>query len=114
MRDLTNQSLNVDMIGMPDETYLFNSMSRDDKQAVFNTGLFFNRQASGLRLKELEKDEHLSALLQPLAVFDSNSEADERFIAIAEGIKIPLYLFAYNMEMTQFYFEDPVLTADDF
>jgi hypothetical protein len=32
-------------------------------------------------------------------------EKDE-FVAIAEGIDIPLYIFTYNIEMTQFVFTD--------
>jgi len=27
---------------------------------------------------------------------------DEEFVAIAEGINLPIYVFTYNIEMTQF------------
>jgi len=81
---------------------------------VFNTAKFFNKQASGLRLKDLHDDEILDKLLQPLATFKSNSPSHEEFIAIAEGRRLPLYVFSYGIEMTQFYFEDPIMTNDAF
>ena len=31
---------------------------------------------------------------------------EDEFIAIAEGIELPLYIFTYNIEMTQFAFTD--------
>ena len=34
-------------------------------------------------------------------------------IAIAEGIKVPFYCFAYGVELVQFYFEDSTLNLDE-
>jgi len=55
----------------------------------------------------------LSKLIKPLATFKSNSEEGEEFVAIAEGIDMPLYVFTYEVSMTQFYFEDPVWSNDE-
>ena len=41
-------------------------------------------------------------------------DSDGQFIAIAEGIELPLYVFTYQVEMVQFYFEDPSETLDEF
>jgi hypothetical protein len=35
------------------------------------------------------------------------------FVAIAEGIKLPIYAFTYNLEMVQFNFEDATKSNDD-
>lgn len=40
--------------------------------------------------------------------YDSRNE----FIAIAEGITLPLYVFTYNIEMTQFVFTDMMKNPD--
>jgi len=47
-------------------------------------------------------------LIKPVAVYDSDSD----FIAIAEGIDIPVYFFTYQVEMVQFYFEDATASMD--
>lgn len=49
-------------------------------------------------------------LIKPVAVYDT----DDQFIAIAEGIDIPLYIFTYQVELVQFYFEDPSAALDEF
>jgi len=77
MEDLKNESINVKMLGMPHDTFFFHQMDREEKRAVFNAATFFNKQASGLRLNELENDENLRKLLKPLATFSSNSNANE-------------------------------------
>ena len=33
-------------------------------------------------------------------------EPKEEFVAIAEGRKLPIYIFTYNIEMTQFIYTD--------
>ncbi len=43
----------IDIIDHPDDTYLFNKMTREEKKAMFNTAEFFNMQVSGLRPKDL-------------------------------------------------------------
>jgi len=82
-------------------------------------GKFYNKQQVGLRIKELKIDEQLKKWITPLATFKDSGKAtwsivswsddaslpksykhDEEFIAIAEGISIPIYFFTYNIEMT--------------
>ena len=53
----------------PGHTYLFDNMSREDQQAVFNAGKFMNSQNLGLRIRELNLDAKLYDLLHPIAVF---------------------------------------------
>jgi len=70
-----------------------------------------------MRIKELNIDEQLRKWITPLATFKESGKAtwgiiswsddeekvyssDDEFIAIAEGINIPIYLFTYNIEMT--------------
>lgn len=109
MNDKKHSMQQLKMVSHPDDTFFFDKMPREEKQAVFNTASFFNKQTSGLTTKMLKSDQHLSHLLQTLAVFPG----DEDFIAIAEGIEVPLYAFTYNIEMVQFYFEDPNATLDE-
>lgn len=87
-------------------------MTREDKQAVFNTARFFNKQPSGLRLADWESDTTLKNMLKPLATFVSDSVDSDRFVAIAEGVDMPIYAFTYGIEVPQFVFEDPTKTAD--
>lgn len=86
-------------------------MPRKEYQAVFNVAEFLNAQATGLTLSSLENDSKMSRLIKPVAVFEDGSD---EFIAIAEGIDIPMYIFTYAVEMVQFYFEDPSASLDDF
>lgn len=44
---------------------------------------------------------------------DQHKIDDLDFIAIAEGVDMPVYAFTYNIEMTQFVFEDASLTLDE-
>ena len=99
----------VDMLGHPSDYYLFNGMEREEKQAMFNTAQLFNMQVSGVTLKDLETDKQLKKLLKPIATFSSHTIADQKneFVAIAEGMGLPLYAFTYAIEMIQFYHEDP-------
>lgn len=97
------------MLGKPSDYYFFNGLEREEKQALFNTAQLFNMQVSGIKSRDIEKDKHLSKLLKPMATFTSHSIDDEKeqFVAMAEGIGLPLYAFTYAIEMIQFYHEDP-------
>lgn len=110
MQELTNNALTISMLGQPDDHYLFFGMSRKEYQAVFNVAKFLNQQASGLTVSKLDGDSKMRRLFKPVAVYDT----DDEFIAIAEGIEIPLYIFTYQVELVQFYFEDPSAALDDF
>lgn len=99
----------IEMLAHPDEFYFFNGLQREEKQALFNTGHMFNMQVTGVKSHDIETDRQLSKLIKPIATFTSHAIEDEsdQFIAIAEGIKLPLYAFTYAIEMVQFYHEDP-------
>lgn len=83
-------------------------------------GEFFSKQDSGLMMRDVEADPNLRRLITPLATFEGSGTQEtffiniknkqdtdeyddkEEFIAIAEGKDLPLYMFTYNPEMTQF------------
>lgn len=106
----------IDLVEHPDDTFLFNKMSREEKQAMFNTAQFFNMQVSGLRPMDLKYQKALTKHLRPLALFTGHGidNEDAQFIAIAEGREMPLYAFTYGLELIQFYFEDAGETLDNF
>ena len=91
-------------------------MTREEKQAVFNTAQFFNMQVSGLRPIDLKYEKGIHRHLKPLALYTGHGidKEEEKFIAIAEGAEMPIYAFTYGIEMVQFYFEDPSHTLDNF
>lgn len=66
-----------------------------------------------MKIKQLNKDAALYKLFRPLAVFDTEAEGEEQIVAIAEGINVPLYVFAYGIELIQFYFENATENLDD-
>lgn len=102
MKDYMFTNSRLDLVHHPDDTYLFNKMSREEKQAMFNTAEFFNSQVTGLRPMDLKNQRALTRHLRPLALFTStNGEIndEEKFIAIAEGAEMPLYAFTYGVEL---------------
>lgn len=101
----------IEMATHPEDTFLFNAFNREKTHATFNTGLFWNKQPSGVTPKSLEQEGTIRNKLKPVAVY---SNYDEPFVAIAEGVDLPLYAFTYAVDMTQFYFEDPSATLDNF
>lgn len=107
----------LDLVHHPDDTYLFNKMTREEKQAMFNTAEFFNSQVTGLRPIDLKYQKALQRHLRPLALYTSHKGKtgdDQKFIAIAEGAEMPLYAFTYGVELVQFYYEDATATKDSF
>lgn len=58
----------------PGHTYLFDGMTREEQQAVFNAGKFLNSQSYGLRVRELNLDANLYNELEPIAVFRNFNE----------------------------------------
>ena len=101
MKSLKHANLPLRMTEMPEKTYMFAEMTRDERQAMFNTAHFFNRQASGLTLQQLKSDDALKRNLQAVAVFQTHGGevASDDFIAIIEGKKVPLYGFTYGVEL---------------
>lgn len=111
--DLKFNSYPLKLIDLPANTYLFNQMTRNDYQAVFNEARFFNKEVSGLTLTQLENDEALFRIIKPIALFDTSDETNSELISIAEGTKVPFYAFTYGLELVQFYFEDSTQNLDE-
>lgn len=110
IKPMRHESFEVKLIVEPSDSYLFNQMSPSETQAVFNTAKLFNKEVSGLRIEDLTMDSALKNKYKPLAVFATD---DEQVVAIAEGVKVPLYAFAYGIELIQFYFENATENLDD-
>ena len=91
----------IDLVEHPDDTYLFNKMTREEKQAMFNTAQFFNMQVTGLRPIDLKYQKALTRHLRPLALYTGHGieNDEEKFIAIAEGAEMPIYAFTYGIEL---------------
>ena len=78
-------------------------------------GSFFNKQDAGVRLKDIQRDQRLRTLMNPLATIHGSADIDnelsmldqrnikymdeDEFVAIAEGTELPFYFFTYNIEM---------------
>lgn len=115
LKDISEFKFNsypLKLIDLPKNTYIFNQMTQNDYQAVFNEARFFNKEVSGLTLSQLENDEALIRSIKPIALFDTSDEINSELIAIAEGTKVPFYAFAYGLELVQFYFEDTTQNLD--
>jgi len=85
-------------------------------------GSFFNKQSSGYFAKFIKSDARLNDMLDVIATFNGSAMAEHRmtlspkneymykeneeFVAIAEGKELPIYVFTYNIEMTQFIYTD--------
>lgn len=75
----------------------------------------FNRQETGLKLNEFNKNTQLRKKFHVLATFKTEESKEREYIAIMEAFKLPIYIITYNIEMTQFVFvtasskvEDPI------
>lgn len=129
MRDYRNKNVKIDLLKDHADTFLLHQLQFDDSHAeAFPMGEFFNRQHSGFRLKDINIDDRLKKWITPLATFKGSAWAkheltmddvasrdyqkENEFVAIAEGIDLPLYMFTYNMEMTQFVFTDLMKAVD--
>jgi len=88
-------------------------MSKDEEHAVFNKAMLFNKEVSGLKVKNFNKDSALYKKYKPLAVYETGAKDGEQVIAIVEGIDVPIYAFAYGVELVQFYFENSTDNLDD-
>ena len=104
------------------DTFLLHQLQFDDStNHAFDLGSFYNRQQVGLRLSQLKSDEKLVKWITPLASYQEtgvqikngekvnstkNYDPSTEFVAIAEGTHLPIYIFTYNIEMTQFVFTD--------
>jgi len=126
MYSYRNQNLEVDLLKNHSDTFLLHQLQFDDSAAhSFTMGKFFNKQHTGFRIKDLESDDQLKKWITPIATFKGTGDAIHKesinslnktyvhvydpkseFVAIAEGINLPMYLFTYNLEMTQFVYTD--------
>ena len=52
-----------------------------------------------MKIKKLNTDAALHKNFKPLAVYDTGAEGEDQIIAIAEGIKVPIYAFTYGVEL---------------
>ena len=91
-------------------------------------GSFFNKQMTGYKVKDLKNDDKLGKIITPIATFRDSAlsdtrlsfanktadkyDAGEEFVAIAEHKDMPLYIFTYNIEMTQFIYTDLMKQPD--
>ena len=103
------------------ESFILEGQTQEDKNNMLDSS-FFNRQSSGLRLQEFAKEitltkkfQVVATILNPNVPSTSNTEEEEQneFIAIMEGLDLPIYIITYNIEMTQFVFANPVDTEYD-
>jgi len=56
MTSLRFSNSRIEMLGNPNEYYFLNGLEREDKQALFNTAMFFNMQVSGVKPHDIETD----------------------------------------------------------
>lgn len=126
MRHYRNSNLEISLIKDHNDTFFLHQLQYDPSHAhAFTLGKFFNRQHTGIRMKDLKSDDSLKKWITPIATFKGTGDATKiltndtssydrnlEFIAIAEGIDLPLYMFTYNVEMTQFTFTDLMKNPD--
>ncbi len=105
---MTNQALALRTIVDPDESYLMDSLQKNQLPEFFESALVFNRQSVVITLEDFQKEAHLNKRLQVVATLkSSNGVVENEVVAIIEGIDIPVYIVTYNIEF-QFVFELPV------
>lgn len=79
-------------------------------------------------MRDWDNDDRLRHILTPIATFEGSALADNEltldspsekeyqddleFVAIAEGTKLPFYIFTYNIEMNQFAYTDLMARED--
>ena len=96
------QSLQVKMICEPADSFLFSGTTPEEQLSIFNKAMLFNKEVSGLKIKDLNRDVGLNKKLKPLAVYETgleDADKDDQVIAILEGIKVPIYAFTYGVEL---------------
>jgi hypothetical protein len=121
MRSYRNKNVEINLLKDHNDTFFLHQLQYDaSNDHAFTLGKFFNRQHTGFRVRDLKSDDSLKKWITPIATFRGSGEIvneltndtvtiydkDDEFIAIAEGINLPLYIFTYNVEMTQFIFTD--------
>ena len=118
MHFLRHQNVQIDLLKKANDTFLLHQLQNDiSSHHSFTLGEFFNRQMTGFRIQDLESDDSLKKWITPIAtirnsanyrndpkhnITDDYYNKKHEFVAIAEGIDLPLYIFTYNIEMTQF------------
>ena len=117
MTGMINTNVYLNQLKDASESFILEGQTASDKNDMLQSK-FFNRQNSGLRLLDFEKELTLTKKFQVVATFqnpDGVKQGDEHseFIAIMEGLDLPIYIITYNIEMTQFVFANPVVTDVD-
>lgn len=125
-----NSNLEVDLLKDYNDTFILHPLQFDVSNAQsFTLGKFFNKQHTGFRVRDLKSDDRLKKWITPVATFKGTGDAldklkltnetesevydkNKEFVAIAEGIDLPIYMFTYNIEMTQFAYTDLMKNPD--
>jgi hypothetical protein len=115
MMKYRNLNVEINLLKEHKDTFFLHQLQFDPSHNhAFHQGKFFNRQHTGIRIKDLVSDDRLKKWITPIATFKGSGDTikeltndtitpydkDFEFIAIAEGKDLPLYLFTYNIEMT--------------
>lgn len=129
MNNWSNRNTNINILHDFDDTFLLHQLQNDPSTAhAFDMGSFFNKQMTGYKVKDLKNDDKLGKIITPIATFRDSAlsdtrlsfanktgntyDAGEEFVAIAEHKDMPLYIFTYNIEMTQFIYTDLMKQPD--
>ena len=130
MKSWKNRNIELNLLNDHNDTFLLHQLQYDPSlDHAFTMGEFFNRQQTGFRLRELKLDDKLGKWFNPIATFKDSGNADasinfqtpkeelpynseEEFVAIAEANDIPMYIFTYNVEMTQFVYTDIMVSEN--
>ena len=130
MKSWKNRNTELKLMHQHNDTFLLHQLQYDPSlNHAFTLGEFFNRQQTGFRLRELKMDDKLRKWFNPIATFKDSGNADAsinfvtpkeelkydpelEFVAIAEANDIPMYIFTYNVEMTQFVYTDIMVSEN--
>ena len=119
MRQWSNGNVRVNLLKEHEDTFLFHALQNDSSaDHAIRLGHYFNKQGSGVTVNDMLTDENLKRIITPLATIEGSAyvtyplsfvdfskeeyKPKEEIVAIAEGVKLPIYMFTYNVEMTQF------------
>ena len=129
MKSWRNANSKLNVLKKAEDTFLLHQLQFDASNAhAFDMGSFFNRQQTGFRVQDILMDDAIKKWLSPVSTFAGSAYAEHEltmdniadkaydpnneFVAIAEGIDLPLYIFTYNIEMTQFVYTDLLVNPE--
>jgi hypothetical protein len=120
MKSWSNKNVELRLMKNHNDTFMLHELHENASVAHgFAMGQFFNKQSSGIKLKDFKGDNGVNQMFQIIATFKDSGlaehnitmgdkknatemahDARHEFVAIAEGKKYPIYLITYNIEMT--------------